>query len=303
MSPPVGYKGYTSMIESGFMEADVKLGQKGGLSGQVAIVTGCGRMNGMGRGIAHALAAQGANLAVNDIATGTRKDVPGEAEANWRGLDSLVDELKAIGTRAVPLIGDVGDRQDAERMVKETLDFYGRIDILVNNAAAPHGKDCNWIWEVPEEAYDAVMRVNAKGVFLMSTAVIRHFLRRDGPGRIINISSDAGKQGAPQRGPYSASKFAIIGLTQVMARELAAHNITVNAICPGMIDTPRHAESIAKPTSGKQADASMTMAALIGIVPRVGTPDDIGNAVAFQASLASSYINGQSLIVDGGLYM
>jgi len=285
------------------MENDSKFEQRGSLKGQVAIVTGCGRMNGIGRGIAHALAAQGADLAVNDIATGVHKSTPEEVEANWRGLDSLVEELKTKGTRVIPLLGDVGNRQDAERMVKETLDYYGRIDILVNNAAAPHGDDCNWIWEVPEEAYDTVMRVNTKGVFLMSTAAIRHFLKRGGPGRIINISSDAGKQGAPQRGAYSASKFAIVGLTQVMARELATHEVTVNAVCPGLIDTPRHAETFAKSASSKQADASMSMAALIGIVPRVGTPGDIGNAVAFLASPASGYINGQSLIVDGGLYM
>lgn len=285
------------------MKRDAEFGQKRSLIGQVAIVTGCGRMNGIGRGIARELAAQGADLAVNDVVNDAGKDVSGEVEVGWQGLDSLVDELEAMGRRAIPLIGDVGNLQDAERMVKETLDHYGRIDILVNNAAAPHGEDCNWIWEVPEKAYDTVMRTNTKGVFLMSTAVIRHFLTREGPGRIINISSDAGKQGAPQRGPYSASKFAIIGLTQVMARELAARNITVNAVCPGMIDTPRHVESTTKPVSERRADVSMTMAALIGVVPRVGTPSDIGNAVAFLASPAASYINGQSLIVDGGLYM
>jgi 3-oxoacyl-[acyl-carrier protein] reductase len=277
--------------------------KNGPLANQVALVTGCGRRTGIGRGIAHALAAQGADLAVTDIVTvGTRNaDEPGDADAGWGGLDSLVEEFTAQGSRALAVLGDVGNRQDAERMVRETLDHYGRIDILVNNAAAPHGDDCRWLWEVPEEAYDTVMRVNAKGVFLMSTAVIRHLLARGGGGRIVNISSDAGKQGAPQRGPYSASKFAILGLTQVMARELAAHGITVNAICPGLIDTARHAATSARAASGEQAARSL--ATLAGVVPRVGTPDDIGQAVAFLAHPSSGYINGQSLIVDGGLYM
>jgi len=184
-------------------------------------------------------------------------------------------------------------------MVGATIEHYGRVDILINNAAAPHGRDCNWIWGVPEEAYDTVMRVNAKGVFLMSTAVMRHFLQRGGPGRIINISSDAGKSGAPRRGPYSASKFAIIGLTQVMARELGAHGITVNATCPGMVDTERHASTSAHPAD----QTAVLTAALAGVVPRVGAPDDIGNAIAFLASPASAFINGQSIIVDGGLFM
>jgi 3-oxoacyl-[acyl-carrier protein] reductase len=282
----------------------IEISKKNGpLANQVALVTGCGRTTGIGRGIAHALAAQSADLAVADITTlGTRNaDERADADAGWRGLDSLVEELTAQGTRALAVLGDVGSRQDAERMVRETLDHYGRIDILVNNAAAPHGEDCRWIWEVPEEAYDTVMRVNAKGVFLMSTAVTRHFLSRGGGGRIVNISSDAGKQGAPQRGPYSASKFAIIGLTQVMARELAAHGITVNAICPGFIDTARHVATSARAASGEQAAGSL--ATLAGVVPRVGTPDDIGHAVAFLAHPSSGYINGQSLIVDGGLFM
>jgi 3-oxoacyl-[acyl-carrier protein] reductase len=274
---------------------------KSALLEHIAIVTGCARKNGIGRGIAHALARRGADVAVVDVdPVGTRNPgEPDELDTDWHGLESLAAELEKHGTRALPLVGDVGNHDDAERIVGQTLERYGRIDILVNNAAAPHGEDCNWSWEVPEDAYDTVLRVNTKGVFLMSTAVVRHFLEREAPGRIINISSVAGKSGAPKRAAYSASKFAVIGLTQSMARELAPHNITINAICPGMINTPRHAS-----TTAKADDETATLtAALAGIVPRAGTPDDIGNAVALLAEPAAGFINGQSLIVDGGMFM
>ena len=167
-------------------------------------------MQGAGRGIAIALARAGAAIAVNDVTlTGTRN--AGEqggrdkdADVGWRGITSVVEELVRGGWRAIGIIGDVGLKADADRMVKEVLDHFGRIDILVNNAAAPHGEDRKWLWEVPEEAYDTVMRINAKGVFLMSTAVIRQFLERGGSGRIINIAAGSGKVGNPKRGPYSA---------------------------------------------------------------------------------------------------
>lgn len=278
----------------------------GRLDGQVAIVTGCARLKGIGRGIAQALAEQGAVLGVTDISsTGTRNaGEQAEADGDWRGLDSLLEELKARGTEAIQLLGDVGIRSDAERMVQETIDHFGKVDILVNNAASPHGEDRKPLWEVPEEAYDTVMRVNAKGVFLMSAAVIRHLLKRKGSGRIVNISSDAGKNGAPQLGPYCASKFAVLGLTQVMARELGPRGVTVNAVCPGLIDTARHASTTSS-APGEKGDMDMAAltAALAGVVPRVGTPRDIGAVVAFLASAESSYINGQSIIVDGGLFM
>lgn len=267
----------------------------------IAIVTGCARKNGIGRGIAHALARRGADVALVDVdPVGTRNPgEPDELVTDWDGLESLAAELERHGTQALPLVGDVGNYDDAERIVRQTLERYGRIDILVNNAAAPHGDDCNWSWEVREKGYDVVLRVNTKGAFLMSTAVVRHFLKRQRPGRIINISSAAGKSGAPKRAAYSASKFAVIGLTQSMARELAPHNVTINVICPGMIDTSRHAS-----TTAKADDETATLtAALAGIVRRAGTPDDIGNAVAFLAEPAAGFINGQSLIVDGGMFM
>src|SRR5262249_17360292 len=140
-----------------------------------------------------------------------------EERVGWTGLASLADEIRATGRRALTLLGDVSRRDNAERMVQQALHQYGRIDVSLEHARAPPSTDRNFLGEVPEEAFDLVMNVNAKGTYLMSVAVIRHMLARGGPGRIINIASVAGKVGYPRMAPYCASKFAIIGLTQSLA--------------------------------------------------------------------------------------
>ena len=271
------------------------------LAGSVAVVTGCGRKQGIGRATALALAAAGADVAVTDIAAaGTRNAGEvgdADAAAGWKGLPSLVEELEGRGSRALPVLGDVGIKDDAERMVREVVEHYGRIDILVNNAAAPHGGDRTWLWEVSEETFDEALRVNTKGVFLMSTAVIRHLLQRGGPGRIINIASVAGTVGLAQRGPYCTSKFAVRGLTQTMAQELAPHGITVNAVCPGAVDTSRRASS-ATHMAALQESGVQTLT-----FNQVAGPEAVAHAVAFLAHPESGYINGQSIIVNGGSAM
>ena len=280
----------------------------GQLDGQVALITGCGRIKGLGRGMALALAQAGADVAITDVApVGTRNihDVGEEEErAGWKGLESLAAGIEQLGRRALPLVGDVGLKEDADRMVQETLDFFGRIDILVNNAGTPHGADRTWFWEVPEEAYDQVIRVNPKGNYLMSVPVIKHMLERGGPGRIINIASVAGKVGMPKRAVYNASKFAVIGLTQSMAQELAPHGITVNAICPGAMDTARNLSSRAREAANPDAQTARAQQ-IIGAAPvgRVGTAADIARMVVFLCEPTSDFITGQSINVDGGLVM
>jgi 3-oxoacyl-[acyl-carrier protein] reductase len=268
------------------------------LQGQVAFVTGCARLKGLGRGIALALAGRGADVAICDVSvTGTRypfeQDDP-DRRAGWEGLPSLVSEIERLGSRAVATVGDVGVRKDAERMAAEVVSQLGRIDILVNNAGAPHGNDRTWTWEVPEDAFDDVIRINTKGPFLMSSAVVRHMLQRGGAGRIVNISSTNGKVGAPKRAAYCASKFAVIGLTQVLALELAPRGITVNAICPGSMDTARMSS-----TRGQEPDTVL----LELPVGRIGQPKDIGAMVAFLASPDASFITGQAINVNGGMFM
>lgn len=277
------------------------------LEGHVALVTGCGRYRGIGRGIALALAAAGADIAVADVDPGgTRNAFEGgeeERAVGWKGLPSLVGELESLGRRALAVVGDVAAREDADRMVAEAVDHLGQVDILVNNAAAPHGEDRRVMWEVPEEAFDQVLRVDARGVFIMSVAVIKHLLARGSPGRIINMSSGAGRRGFAQRTAYSAAKFAVIGLTQSMALELAPYGITVNAVCPGAIDTARRTSTKARAAAGLESYGANDPRATGPPGGRLGSPADIGRAVVFLAEPAASFITGESLLVNGGLVL
>ena len=276
-----------------------------GLDGKIALITGCGRIKGIGRGIALAFAREGADLAITDIApSGTRNVLEAgedEARAGWKGLESLAAEIEQLGRRALQLVGDVSQKADAERMVQQTLEHYGRIDILVNNAAAPHGADRRLIWEVPEEAWDLVLDVNLKGTFLMSRAVIPHMLARKS-GRIINMASVSGKRGTPRRGAYTASKFGVIGLTQSMAQELAPHGITVNAICPGSVDTSRRESTSRRERALAEREPG---APVLGLPPtgRVARPDDVARLALFFASEQSDHVTGQAWNVDGGAVM
>lgn len=278
----------------------------GTLNGRVAMVTGCARMNGIGRAVARALAEAGADVAVTDVAAGGARNImeknAAEAAADWQGLSSVVAEIESLGRRAIGLLGDVGSEADCNRMVAEAKQQLGRLDVLVNNAGAPHGADRTWTWEVPAEAFDQVMRINARGTFLMSGAVIRQWLSsEDGGrgGRIINMSSSSGQQGIPRRAAYCASKFAIIGMTQVMALELADRGITVNAICPGPVATARSESTLARSAAG-QEPGHVGLQLTSTPVGRIGVPDDVARAVVFLADPAAGFITGQSFGVNGG---
>jgi len=273
--------------------------------GKSVLVTGCGRVRGIGRALAVAFARAGADVTATDIATaGTRNENEEgleEIRQGWKGLESLAAEIQGLGRRVLTLVGDVSRAADAEHFVAEALARFGRIDVLVNNAAAPHGADRRLVWEVPEEAWDLVLDVNLKGTFLMSRAVIPHMLSRRS-GRIVNMASVSGKRGTPRRGAYTASKFGVIGLTQVLAQELAAHGITVNAICPGSVDTSRRESTSRRERALAERDPG---APALGLPPtgRVARPDDIARLALFFASEQSDHITGQAWNVDGGSVM
>ena len=274
-------------------------------AGRVVMVTGCARARGIGRAIAVAFAHAGADVVVTDVAAGGTRNENEEGleeiRLGWKGLDSLAGEIKGLGRRVLTLVGDVSRAADAERFVADALAQFGRIDVLVNNAAAPHGADRRLLWEIPEEAWDRVIGVNLKGTFLMSRAVIPHMLER-GSGRIISMASVAGKRGTARRGAYTASKFGVIGLTQVMAQELGAHGITVNAICPGSVDTSRRESTSRRERVLAERDPK---APVLSLPPtgRVARPDDIARLALFFASEASDHITGQAWNVDGGTVM
>jgi NAD(P)-dependent dehydrogenase (short-subunit alcohol dehydrogenase family) len=274
-------------------------------TGRIVMVTGCARARGIGRAIAVAFAQAGADLVVTDVAAGGTRNENEEGleemRLGWTGLDSLAGEIRGLGRRVLTLVGDVSRAADAERFVADALAQFGRIDVLVNNAAAPHGADRRLLWEIPEEAWDLVIDVNLKGTFLMSRAVIPHMLER-GSGRIVNMSSVSGKRGTARRGAYTASKFGVIGLTQVMAQELGAHGITVNAICPGSVDTSRRESTSRRERALAERDPN---APVLSLPPtgRVARPDDIARLALFFAFEASDHITGQAWNVDGGSVM
>ena len=273
--------------------------------GKVVLVTGCARARGIGRAISVAFARAGADIVATDVASGGTRNENEEGleeiRIAWKGLESLAQEIEKLGRRVLTLVGDVSRAADAERFIKEALARFDHIDVLVNNAAAPHGADRRLLWEVPEEAWDLVLDVNLKGQFLMSKAVIPHMLSR-GRGRIINMASVSGKRGTARRGAYTASKFGVIGLTQAMAQELGSHGITVNAICPGSVDTSRRESTTRRERALGQSDPGIPV---LTLPPsgRVARPDDIARLAVLFASEQSDHITGQAWNVDGGAVM
>src|SRR5712691_9188712 len=210
-------------------------------SARVALITGCGKPIGIGNSTARALAAAGVTVVVSDVlpaGVANEHNLAGDMDSSWGGVDNLVEELVRSGGTASATLGDVSVEADAGRMVEEVLGRYGRLDILVNNAGAPQGADRNDIADVPVEAWDRTMSVNARGAFLMSRAAVPA-MRKAGWGRIVSVSSRAAFRPGRQRATYAASKAAIVGFTKSLAFDLPPFAITVNAVCPGPISTPR----------------------------------------------------------------
>jgi 3-oxoacyl-[acyl-carrier protein] reductase len=264
---------------------------------RVALVTGCGKPDGMGQAIARRLAGQGLAVVVTDLqATGVPNRQQEDRKADWGGVEALVADITAGGGTAHSALGDVAVETDAQRMVAEAVDRFGRLDVLVNNAAAPQGPDRADVADIPVEVFDRVVAVNLRGPWLMSSAAVP-VMRAQRSGRIVNISSMAGLTAAPFSGPYSASKAGVIGLTRALAMDLGPWGITVNALCPGLVGTSR-----AFLTSGPDVDEAALLASRGRNIPvgRVGLPEDVAAAVAFLASPEAGYITAQAIPIDGG---
>ncbi|HET7581556.1 MAG TPA: 3-oxoacyl-[acyl-carrier-protein] reductase [Candidatus Limnocylindria bacterium] len=246
------------------------------LTGKVALVTGGSR--GLGRAIALAFGQQGADVAVN-------------FRGNQAAADEVVTELRSAGRQAEAIQGDTSaGREACEAIVKAALDAFGKIDILVNNAGITRD---NLLMRMDEEEWDAVLSTNLDGPFWMTRAISRPMMKARS-GRIINMSSAAGRMGNPGQANYSAAKAGLIGLTKTTARELASRGITCNAIAPGLIQTDLTADL---PEAATQALTDLTP------LGYVGSADDVAAAAVYFASDEARYVTGQVLGVDGGIVM
>jgi NAD(P)-dependent dehydrogenase (short-subunit alcohol dehydrogenase family) len=262
------------------------------LAGKVAIVTGGG--SGIGRGIAMALAREGADVAIPDIQV--------------LNAEKVSDEIKGLGRKAMAMKADVTSSADVKTMIDRTRESMGKIDILVNNAgmAASPGMPFT---NNTEDDWDRAFAVNTKSVFLTCKAVAPYFIERKA-GRIINIASIAGPLAAVTMPAYSVAKQGVITFTRVVAKELAAHRVTVNAICPGVLWTDFWQKLAAHIAQTNPAFAGLTPRQVFDkrvsdIVPMKceQEPEDIGAAAVFLASDEARYITGQALMVDGGCVM
>jgi meso-butanediol dehydrogenase/(S,S)-butanediol dehydrogenase/diacetyl reductase len=251
----------------------------------VAWVTGAGR--GIGRAISLRLAADGFAVAVNDI----------DAET----LLGVQQEIESAGGRALPVLGDITDDGIVRDIVAKIVSEYGSLDVLVANAGVIH---IGPILDTTLEDFDRVHNVNVRGVFLCGREAGRQMIAQGG-GKIINAASIAGRRGGIDQLAYGSSKFAVIGMTQCMAKEFGPHGVTVNAYCPGIVDTRMwdHIDTVRSASLGIEKGGAR--AAIVKTIPlgRQEEPEDVANLVSFLASPDSGYITGQSINVCGGISM
>ncbi len=262
------------------------------LSGKVAIVTGAGRLRGIGRATANVLARMGADVVV----TGTGRDPEtfpaDEKEAGWRDIESTADEVRSFGVRALPVVMDVINADEVQQLIDDSVSEMGSVDILINNAAAPYGEDRVPVVEVAEDVFKKVLEVKVVGTYLCSKFATIQMIKQGVGGRIVNISSTAGKRGSANTAAYNASNFAVDGFTQALAKEVAEHEITANCVCPGMTETAR-LDPIGR------GDEWWTRAAQVPL----GRPADdmeVGELIGFLCSPRAAYITGQAININGG---
>lgn len=267
-------------------------------AGKIAIVTGAGQ--GIGRGVAKRLAQEGAHIVV--------------AEYNKTNAEEAAHELSQLGPQALAYPIDIGESDQIEQMTMDVVAHFGRIDILVNNAGV---NKTTWLLDVTPQDWDFVQRVNQKGLFFCVQAAAKQMIaqmpeevRQAGRaersyGKIVNFSSVAGRSGRPYSAEYSASKWAVISITQSAALALAPYNINVNAVCPGLVPTPMWSYIDQTQAERFGMQQGEWMASAIEKIPlkRAAAPEDIAAAVSFLCSTDADYITGQALNVDGGIEM
>jgi NAD(P)-dependent dehydrogenase (short-subunit alcohol dehydrogenase family) len=249
---------------------------------KVAIVTGAGK--GIGRAIVLRLAREGHIVIVNDI--------------DKESAERTANDAFKIGAKATSIISDVGERSAVRKMVEDVIKQFGKIDALVNNAGIAR---LGLIADLSEEDWRNLFRVNVDGVFFCCQAVIPHMISRK-QGVIVNMSSWNGKAGMPYFGGYCASKFAVIGLTQALAKEVAPDGVRVNAICPGIVAETEMRREIEGLSPKFKISPSAERAATVPM-RRLAVPEDVAGVVSFLLSKDAGYMTGQAINVTGGLWM
>jgi len=245
---------------------------------KVVIITGAGQ--GIGRAFAHAFAREGARIVI--------------AEMNEAKAQAVAKEITEGGLEAVAITTDVSDEGSVDKMVKATVEKYGRIDVLVNNAGIMSTIKMKPFWEISVEEWDKLMAVNVRGIFLCCKAVVP-IMKAQEKGKIINMSSGTALEGRPYYLHYVTSKAGVIGLTRALAREVGDWNINANVIAPGSVVTEIPRETV----TPEQAKAMITQRC----IKRRETPQDLVGTVMFLASDEADFISGQVINVDGGLNM
>ncbi|MCO1600593.1 acetoin reductase [Desulfosporosinus nitroreducens] len=255
------------------------------LKGKVAIITGAGR--GIGRGIALRLAQDGADVVVNDI--------------NSETVNKVVKEIEALGRKAIAIVADVSNGTAVYAMVEQAVAEFGKLDIMVANAGIAQVKQAI---EITEEDWDRIFSVNAKGIFLCDQAAAKQMIKQKS-GKIINCASIAGHSGFSLLSSYSATKFAVVGFTQALAKELGPFGINVNAYCPGIVGTDMWDLIDEKMGIYLDLPKGETLKKYTELITlgRVETPEDVACLVSYLASDDANYMTGQSINICGGIIM
>jgi 3-oxoacyl-[acyl-carrier protein] reductase len=266
-----------------------------GLDGKVAVVTGAGRMRSIGRQIAVAFAEAGCDVVLTGTGRPPERYPQHEQDVGWRDIDSVADEIRAVGRRAVPLVSDVSDYDAVTALSESVMEEFGRVDFVVNNAAAARGDDRVPVVDLDPALWRTVIDIGLTGCFYTSQIFGRLLIAQSEGGAIVNISSIGGKMLAANTAAYASSKAGLHALTSCMAKEVGQYGIRVNAICPGVIDTYRIDDI------GRGAEWDQLVQNFIPL-RRPGTGDDIAAITLFLCSDQGSWISGQAWNVDGGSF-
>jgi NAD(P)-dependent dehydrogenase (short-subunit alcohol dehydrogenase family) len=265
-----------------------------GLAGKVAVVTGAGRMRSIGRQIAVAYADAGCDVVLTGTGRPPERYPEHEQAVGWRDIESVADEIRERGRRVLPVVSDVADLDAVQALADQVMAEFGRVDFLVNNAAAARGDDRVPVVDLDPALWRKVIDIGLTGAFYTSQVFGRLLIAQSEGGAIVNISSIGGKMLAANTAAYAASKAGLHALTSAMAKEVGQYGIRVNAICPGVVDTYR----IDDMGRGERWQA------LVESIPlrRSGDGDDIAAITLFLCSDQGSWISGQAWNVDGGMF-